>query len=177
MHHHCVHPVGLVEQDRPVPVAGLRANGGAGELVDQLEPRSAPHPAPCALDAVGDAIELAAGTVTIPGEISLIIEKKSTLEAGSHEDNPGKIIISGHNDVIIDNKIDLNASYRFNIVNRDSGRYTHHTKTSLEIELTDRLDLDFYFVWDRIQEPKTKSDGSIPDRDDFYFIFCIGFEL
>jgi hypothetical protein len=48
---------------------------------------------------------------------------------------------------------------------------------ALEIELTSRLDLDLSFVWDRIQNPKPEENGTVPDRDDFYLFFGIGFEL
>lgn len=73
--------------------------------------------------------------------------------------------------------IDLDAVYRLSIVDRNSGRFLHHAKTSLEIELTKRLDLDLSFVWDRIQNPKKESDGNVPNRDDLYFFFGLGFEF
>ena len=73
--------------------------------------------------------------------------------------------------------IDFNASYRFNIVNQESGTYIHHAMAALEIELTKRLDLDLSFVWDRIKDPKTEADGRVPEKDDFYLFFGIGFEL
>ena len=80
-------------------------------------------------------------------------------------------------DTELTKKIDFNASYVFYIVNEKSGKYTHNVRAALEIELTRRLDLDLSFVWDRIQDPKPKDDGQVPDRDDFYFFFGIGFEL
>jgi hypothetical protein len=70
-----------------------------------------------------------------------------------------------------------NALYKFNIVNQESGTYTHHARATLEIELTRRLDLDISLVWDRIEDPKPEDDGRVPDQDDFYFFFGIGFEL
>jgi hypothetical protein len=80
-------------------------------------------------------------------------------------------------DTELNKKIDFNASYRFNIVNKESGKYTHHAGAVLEIELTRKFDLDLSFIWDRLQEPKPEADGRVPDQDDFYFFFGVVYEL
>ncbi len=101
-----------------------------------------------------------------------------SVEAGQDTDNSTPAFVLGTNyDTELTKKIDFNASYRFYIVNQESGTYTHHAKAAIEIELTRRLDLDLSFVWDRIQDPKPEADGRIPNQDDFYFFFGIGFEL
>ena len=101
-----------------------------------------------------------------------------SVEAGQDTDNSTPTFVLGTNyDTELTKKIDFNASYRFYIVNQESGKYTHHAKAAIEIELTRRLDLDLSFVWDRIQDPKPEADGRIPNQDDFYFFFGIGFEL
>jgi hypothetical protein len=74
-------------------------------------------------------------------------------------------------------KIKFNTSYRFNIVNQESGKYTHHAVAAIEFKLTRMLDLDLSFVWDRIQDPEPAADGQVPNQDDFYFFFGIGFDL
>jgi len=63
------------------------------------------------------------------------------------------------------------------VVNEESGTYSHHAKTGLEIELTGRLNLDMSVVWDRIQDPQPDSDGNTPKQDDVYLFFGISFEL
>jgi long-subunit fatty acid transport protein len=101
-----------------------------------------------------------------------------SVEAGEDiETSTPALVIGTIFETELTQKIDFNASYRFNIVNRDSGTYTHHVLAALEIELTERLDLDLSFIWDRIQDPKTAADGSVPEQDDFYFFFGLGFEL
>jgi hypothetical protein len=101
-----------------------------------------------------------------------------SVEAGQDTDNSSAALAIGTKfDTELTKKIDFNASYVFYIVNEESGKYTHNVRAALEIELTRRLDLDLSFVWDRIQDPKPKDDGQVPDRDDFYFFFGIGFEL
>ena len=99
-------------------------------------------------------------------------------EAGQDTNNSTPALVVGTTyDTELTKKIDFNVLYRFNIVNQESGRYTHHVRAALEIELTKRLDFDLSFVWDRIQDPKHEADGRIPNQDDFYFFFGIGFKL
>ena len=101
-----------------------------------------------------------------------------SVEAGQDTDNSTPALVVGTvYDTELTKKIDFNASYRFYIVNQESGKYTHHAKAAIEIELTRMLDLDLSFVWDRIQDPKPETDGRVPNQDDFYFFFGIGFEL
>jgi putative salt-induced outer membrane protein YdiY len=101
-----------------------------------------------------------------------------SVEPGQDTDNSTPAFVLGTvYDTELTKKIDFNASYRFYVVNQESGKYTHHASAALEIELTRRLDLDLSFVWDRIQDPKPEADGRVPNQDDFYFFFGIGFEL
>jgi len=101
-----------------------------------------------------------------------------SVEAGQDSANSTPALVVGTvYDTELTKKIDFKARYSFNIVNQESGKYTHHARAALEIELTRSLDLDLSFVWDRIQDPKPAADGRVPDQDDFYLFFGIGFEL
>jgi long-subunit fatty acid transport protein len=101
-----------------------------------------------------------------------------SVEAGQDTGNSTPALVVGTEyDTELTKRIDFNARYKFNIVNQESGKYTHHARAALEIELTSSLDLDLSFVWDRIQDPKPKDDGRVPEQDDFYLFFGIGFEL
>ncbi len=73
--------------------------------------------------------------------------------------------------------LDLICNYSFNIVNEDSGQYTHHAIATLETEITDLLDFDISLVWDRTQKPQTRDDGSVPEQDDFQTIFALGIDF
>lgn len=68
-------------------------------------------------------------------------------------------------------------SYRFQIVNEESGTYTHHIETGLEFELTTILDFDITFIWDRIQNPREDAFGIVPEQDDFRLVFFLGLDL
>jgi L-alanine-DL-glutamate epimerase-like enolase superfamily enzyme len=73
--------------------------------------------------------------------------------------------------------VDFIFRYNFQVVNEASGKYTHHMVTAFETELTNWLDLDLSFVWDRIQEPQPDADGNVPEQDDYYFIFGLGIDI
>lgn len=104
--------------------------------------------------------------------------ENASVEAGqgTNSSTPA-LVVSTKYDTELTKKIDFNALYRFDIVNQESGKYTHHVQSALEFELTRRLDFDLSFVWDRIQNPKPENDGGVPDQDDLYFFFGIEFEL
>lgn len=73
--------------------------------------------------------------------------------------------------------IDFNYEYRFQVTNSRSGKYNHHMVGGLEIELTDRLDLDLSIIWDRIEEPQRDEDGVLPEKDDWRYIVGLGWEF
>ena len=73
--------------------------------------------------------------------------------------------------------VDLNSRYEFQILNEESGTYTHHFVVALETELTGWLDFDISFVWDRIKDPQPEADGTVPKSNDFYLIFSLGIDF
>jgi len=73
--------------------------------------------------------------------------------------------------------MDFNFDYRFYIVNRDSGSFTHHLITGLELELTRIFDLDISLIWDRTQNPRPEADGVTPKKDDYRLVLFLGFDL
>ena len=73
--------------------------------------------------------------------------------------------------------VDFDYQYRFQLMNEESGRYTHHMVAAFETELTGWLDFDVSLIWDRIQEPQPRTDGSVPKQDDYYMIFSLGIDL
>ena len=87
------------------------------------------------------------------------------------------LVVTTEFDTEVTSKIDFNAKYQFNVVNEESGTYTHHASAVLEIEITGKLDLDLSVIWDRIQDPTADSDGIVPKQDDLYFFWGISFEL
>lgn len=73
--------------------------------------------------------------------------------------------------------MDYLFSYSLMVVNKQSGTYTHHLETGLELELTRLLDFDITFIWDRIEDPQPDADGVLPKQDDFRLVFFLGFDF
>lgn len=71
--------------------------------------------------------------------------------------------------------MDFLVDYSFQIVDKESGTYTHHFITTLSTDLTGDIDLDISFVWDRIKDPQPNADGIVPEQDDYQMI--ISFSL
>jgi hypothetical protein len=63
--------------------------------------------------------------------------------------------------------MEFDGTYRFQVVNEESGRYNHHILISFETEITGLIDFDISWIWDRIENPQPRSDGSNPKSDDF----------
>lgn len=97
--------------------------------------------------------------------------KYDSVEQGekTHDTTPA-FSVSTVYDTALTKRIDWITKYNFLILNEKSGRYTHHFITTLEIELTNTLDLDLSFIWDRIEKPRPNADGSLPEKDDLRFL-------
>ena len=87
------------------------------------------------------------------------------------------LVVSANLDAEVTDKIDFIALYSFNVVNEESGTYTHHAEASLEFEITGYLDVDLSIIWDRIQDPAPDENGIVPEQDDFYFLCGLTLEL
>ena len=57
----------------------------------------------------------------------------------------------------------------------EAGEYTHHAVSTLEFEIKHHLNLDVSFIWDYLQNPQARSDGSIPEKSDEYL--TVGFNV
>jgi putative salt-induced outer membrane protein YdiY len=106
-----------------------------------------------------------------------ITQFDDVLEGESDSANTPTLVFGTAYDHELTKSIDFIFNYRFFIVNEESGTYTHHLLTGLEFELTNLLDFDITFVWDRIQDPRELSDGTFPEQDDFRLTFGLGINL
>ncbi len=73
--------------------------------------------------------------------------------------------------------MDFLLEYSFQVVDSESGSYTHHFITTLSNDLTGDIDLDFSFVWDRTEGPQPDSEGNVPDRDDYQMIVAVSYDI
>jgi len=87
------------------------------------------------------------------------------------------LVVGTFYDTELTKTLDFNARYNLSVVNEESGTYTHHAIATFEIELTEILDFDVSFVWDRTQDPQIRSDGSVPKQDDFQLLLTLGVDI
>ncbi len=73
--------------------------------------------------------------------------------------------------------MDYVFSFQGRVVDQQSGTYQQHLLTTLSTDLIGNFDLDVSFVWDRIEDPQPRADGSIPEQDDYRLIIGLGYEF
>ena len=101
-----------------------------------------------------------------------------SVEPGKASSEWTPALVAGTNfDTELTKSMDFIFKYTFQILNDASGTYTHHLVTTLETELTEWLDFDTSFVWDRVQNPTPDDDGIVPKKDDYYLIFSLGIDF
>jgi len=74
----------------------------------------------------------------------------------------------------IHDQIDLELSYKITVTESDLGGHLQNTKLNFDIELTDVLDFDISFFWDRVNNPLLDVDGEQLERNDFRLAFGLG---
>lgn len=91
------------------------------------------------------------------------------------EEDPA-ILFTTQFDTELSKRIDFKGSYKVQYANVTGG-LSYHTWTKLEYELTDGVDLDISFFWDRNEDPVTDSSGVTPEKDEIRTTIGIGIEI
>jgi len=117
-------------------------------------------------------------TWNISGGPAYRVIQYDSVEAGDDDqaDTPA-LVASTFFDRALTSTIDFKTLYKFSIVNRESGSYTHYAKATFNIELTSKLDFDISLVWDRTRDPQPRADGSVPEQDDIQWLTTLGLEF
>ena len=101
-----------------------------------------------------------------------------SVELGEDDTSSGFAVHVGTDfDYELSEDIDVYAQYSAFFTSRESGTYTHHFDTGLEIELIGDLDFNVSWIWDHIQDPRPLEDGSIPKKDDTRLVFGLGWSF
>lgn len=74
----------------------------------------------------------------------------------------------------IHDQIDFEISYKITATEKELGGYLQNTKMNFDIELTDVLDFDITFFWDRVNNPLPDVDGVPLQKNDFRLAFGLG---
>tara|TARA_B110000116_G_C16796329_1_gene566977 strand:+ start:368 stop:1444 length:1077 start_codon:yes stop_codon:yes gene_type:complete len=96
------------------------------------------------------------------------------------ENNPegsGLFMFETQWDYKLSKTIDLNALYNVQITNEELGRYKHHSLIGIDYELTDALDFNISFTWDRTQSPQRDEAGVLPEQDDTRITVGVGYDF
>jgi hypothetical protein len=73
--------------------------------------------------------------------------------------------------------IDLAFNYRFTLGIPETESRQHHLLTQLSFAITDDLDFDVSFLWDRVVPTRRDADGEKPEPDDFRITLGVGLEF
>ncbi len=73
--------------------------------------------------------------------------------------------------------LDYLFSFTMTFLDEDSGQYQHHMVTTLSSDLVQDWDLDVSLVWDRVQNPQERADGTVPEQDDYRLMVGLGYEF
>jgi len=114
----------------------------------------------------------------ISGGLGALYTRFESVEAGNDIDNTSPFLELGTLvDTTLTNWMDFLLDYKFQLVDEDSGSYTHHFVTTLSSDITNDLELDISLVWDRIAKPQPAADGTVPDKDDSQLIVGLSYEF
>jgi Protein of unknown function, DUF481 len=102
----------------------------------------------------------------------------SSVAAGEEDDAQNAAVSMGTTlDVELTDDFDLHFEYTNLLIVTDLGLTTHHLVTSVEADITSVFNLSVRFVFDRMEQPVEREDGSSPDENDFQIIASLGVEL
>jgi hypothetical protein len=114
----------------------------------------------------------------IGGGPGYFYKRSVSTAAGEDPESTSPFLMLGTRvDIELTSWLDYLLEFRMQFVNTESGGYTHHFLTTLSSDLLGDLDLDVSLIWDRIAEPQTAADGTVPEKDDYQIIVAISYEF
>ncbi len=113
---------------------------------------------------------------SINGGPTYQITEFDTVEAGNEDEvSTATLLLGTKFNTEIGKSTDFIYEYSFNILDEASGLYTHHMIATFENEFVTDFDFDISLVWDRVEKPAKKADGSVPEQDDFRLLVGVGY--
>ena len=80
-------------------------------------------------------------------------------------------------DAEITKSVDFLAEYSFRILNEESGTYVHHALAKVSTEFIGDLDIDVSVIWDYIDNPQAKDDGTVPEQSDYQLVLSLAYDF
>ncbi|MCY9861499.1 DUF481 domain-containing protein [Vibrio coralliirubri] len=87
------------------------------------------------------------------------------------------VSISSYYEVDLGKDMDLSHTYSLTTNNESAGGVMHHNLLSLSLDLTEVVEMEVDFVWDRTEKPVAKPSGDRPEKDDLRLSFGVGIEF
>lgn len=87
------------------------------------------------------------------------------------------VSISSFYEMDLGKDIDLSHTYSLTTNNEAAGGIMHHNLLSLSLDLTEVVEMEVDFVWDRTEKPVAKLNGDTPKKDDLRLSFGVGIEF
>ncbi|MEL6428196.1 MAG: DUF481 domain-containing protein [Planctomycetota bacterium] len=73
--------------------------------------------------------------------------------------------------------VTLGLDYLLNVAVDDADDYNHNLVARVSVDLIGALTLDVVFVWDRVNRPNARADGTVPGADDFRTTVGLGWSF
>ena len=125
-----------------------------------------------------NAIDNARTELLFAGGIGANFLRNNSVTAGNESTNRSPAVsFTMDFDTELTSWMDYLFAFQARVVDEQSGTYQQHLLTTLSTDLIGNFDLDVSFVWDRIQDPQPRADGSIPEQDDYRLIIGLGYEF
>jgi len=114
----------------------------------------------------------------ISAGIGALYKQAVSVEAGNDAGNTSPALTLGTTfDTELTSRLDYYIKYSVRVVDEENGSIIQNAVTTLSSDITGNLDLDLTLTWDRTEDPQPKSDGTVPDRDDFRFTVSIAYDF
>jgi len=109
---------------------------------------------------------------------SLLMTRFVSVQAGQPiRQNALGLVVKTNLDAELTSWLDFIFQYDVQLMKRSVGGYIHHMETTLDSEVTRRLDLELTVIWDRTSHPTIDAQGILPKSDDVRLVVGISFEL
>ncbi len=77
----------------------------------------------------------------------------------------------------ITSDVDWNTDYSFAYLVTDADQSNQHLKSIVEVDIWGPLDFETAFIWDWVNKPRQREDGSTPESNDFRITVGLGIDL
>lgn len=85
------------------------------------------------------------------------------------------LMIQSRYDHELNKYVDFIFNYNMYLLNDESGRYTHHMIATVETEFVNDFTVDVSGIWDRVEKPALREDGTMPYRNDSRLVVGVSY--